>query len=350
MNNETISSPSGGPTARPERFSLGDFTLENGTCIRGASLTYITHGNLNAKRDNAILLLPSLMADRHRHDSLIGSGLAFDPARHFIIAADTFGNGQASSPSNSSDQPGADFPAFSIRDMVRAQHRLVTGHLAIEQLLAVGGISMGGMQAYQWAVSYPRAMKGIVAAITMGRTTAWVSAIYEAMRKAIHADPSWEGGRYASQPKAGLRSAMDFFLVLTRHWGWYDAQFGSDNRSVVGWLQEQEDVLLGRWDANNFIAQTVAEDLHDIGHTPGMEGDYLRALKSIEAKVLLMPSQTDLLHPPDDSRQAVRHIPKARFIEIPSAIGHLGGAGALQTDIDFMNHHIARFVEELQAA
>lgn len=349
MNPDNIASFTG-PARSVGRFELGDFALENGQFIRDAKLTYVTHGRLNARRDNGVLLLPSLMGDNQRYEFLTGAGQAFDPAKHFIIAADTFGNGKASSPSNSADQPGPSFPRFSIRDMVHAQHRLVREHFRIERLLAVGGISMGGMQAYQWAVSYPRAMQGIVGAITLGRTTPWVSAIYEAMRKAIQADPDWDGGRYDSQPERGLRSAMNFFLVLTRHWGWYDLQFNNDNRAVVPWLKQQEDALLGRWDANDLIAQTVAEDLHDIGQTPGMGGDYFRALGSIQAKVLLMPSQTDLLHPPDDSHQAVSHIPDARLLEIASPMGHLGGGGALPTDTEFMNRHIARFLDELQAA
>jgi homoserine O-acetyltransferase len=138
-----------------QRFELGDFRLENGQVIEKGFLTYVTHGSLNEERNNAVLVLPALMGTHHRHDFMIGPGKALDPKKYFIIAADTLGNGRAISPSNSETQPGMKFPQFSIRDMVNAQHKLVTEGLELDRLLAVVGLSMGGMQTYQWGVSYP---------------------------------------------------------------------------------------------------------------------------------------------------------------------------------------------------
>lgn len=145
-----------------ERFDLGDFELESGEVIEDAFLTYVTHGELNDARDNAILVLPSLMADHTRHDFLIGEGLALDPDEYFIIAANTLGNGHAISPSNSESQPGMEFPQFSIRDMVNAQHELIEEEFELDELFSVVGLSMGGMQAYEWAASYPDMMESIV--------------------------------------------------------------------------------------------------------------------------------------------------------------------------------------------
>jgi homoserine O-acetyltransferase/O-succinyltransferase len=333
----------------PVRFDLGDYTLESGEIIEGAFLTYVTHGELNEERDNAILVLPSLMANHTRHDFLIGPGLALDPEHYFIIAANTLGNGQAISPSNSETQPGFDFPQFSIRDMVNAQHQLVTEEFELDGLLAVVGLSMGGMQTYEWAASYPDFMEGIVPIITMGRTTAWVTAIWETHRRAIMADfEAGDNGEPAGD--TGFRSAIGGLMVWARHWHWMDEEFAEDNLAVIDWIEDLEENLAAVWSPYNYIYQTRAEDLHDIAEAPGMNGDYDEALRSIQARTLLMPGTYDILHPVDDSRYAAELIPDARLVEIESPIGHLGGGGTLQADVDLMNREIGAFLEELVVA
>jgi homoserine O-acetyltransferase/O-succinyltransferase len=331
----------------PVRFDLGDFELENGEVIEGAFLTYVTHGELNDARDNAILVLPSLMANHTRHDFLIGEGLALDPDEYFIIAANTLGNGHAISPSNSETQPGMAFPQFSIRDMVNAQHALVTEEFELDGLFAVVGLSMGGMQAYEWAASYPDFMDAIVPIITMGRTTAWVTAIWENHRRAIMADDAWNEGDYDEQPD-GFKAAIGSLMTWVRHWHWMDAEFADDNTDVIAWLHGLENTLGQVWDANNYIYQTRAEDLHNIGDAPGMGGDYENALASIQAATLLMPATKDILHPVDDSRRAAELIPNVRLVEIPSDLGHLGGGGVAEEDIELVNSEMRTFFSELR--
>jgi len=330
-----------------KRVDLGDFELESGKQIEGAFLTYVTHGELNEARDNAILVLPSLMADHTRHDFLIGEGRALDPDEYYIIAVNTLGNGHAISPSNSESQPGMEFPQFSIRDMVNAQHELVTRELGLDALFSVVGLSMGGMQTYEWAASYPDFMEAIVPIISMARTTGWVTAIWESQRRAIMADDAWQGGEYDEQPE-GFKAAIASLMVWVRHWHWMDAEFADDNRAAVNWLKELEETLIQGWDANNYIYQTRAEDLHDISEAPGMEGGYEDALASIEAAALIMPGTKDILHPADDSRLAAELIPDARLAEIDSDLGHLGGGGVAQEDIDFVNREIRAFFDELR--
>lgn len=330
------------PGAAPhQRFDLGDFRLESGQVIEKGFLTYVTHGTLNEQRNNAILVLPSLMGTHHRHDFLIGPGKALDPEKYFIIAADTLGNGRAISPSNSETQPGPKFPQFSIRDMVDAQHRLIAEGLELDRLLAVVGLSMGGMQAYQWAASFPDEVAAVIPIVSMARTSPWVTAIWESQRQAIMADAAWAGGNYTEQPEKGLRAAAASLETWVRHWDWMDKEF-PDNRKVVGWLNEQTAEAAKNWDANDFIYQTRAEDLHDIAKG----GDYAEALARIEARALLMPGSHDLLHPPADSRFAARHIPKSTLVEIDSVQGHMA-SGSSQADIDFVNAAIARFLHEV---
>ncbi|TVP45301.1 MAG: alpha/beta fold hydrolase [Halomonas sp.] len=330
-----------------QRIELGDFELESGDVIEGAFLTYVTHGELNEEKNNAILVLPSLMANHTRHDFLIGEGLALDPDEYFIIAANTLGNGHAISPSNSDSQPGMAFPEFSIRDMVNAQHVLVADELELEELFSVVGLSMGGMQTYEWAASYPEMTKSIVPIISMARTTGWVTAIWETQRQAIMADQSWQDGEYDEQPE-GFRAAIGSLMVWVRHWDWMDEEFKDDNTAAIDWLHTQEENLISSWDANNYIYQTRAEDLHNIADAPGMNGDYETSLSTLSMPALIMPGKKDILHPPNDSRLVAEHMPNAHLSEIDSNLGHLGGGGVLEEDIDFVNAEITAFFERMR--
>nr|BFE50803.1 hypothetical protein GCM10017745_42300 [Saccharothrix mutabilis subsp. capreolus] len=152
---------SGDDTAAPQHFELGPFALDSGYTLPGARLAYRTFGELNAARDNAVLFPHMYSGNSSSLEALIGEGRALDPSRYFIVLPDQFGNGLSSSPSNT--PPPFDrgqFPVVSIADDVRAQHRLVTEHFGITALHAVVGWSMGGQQAYEWAVRHPRRCPG----------------------------------------------------------------------------------------------------------------------------------------------------------------------------------------------
>src|ERR1700755_429442 len=139
-----------------EVYDLGDVTLQGGATLRYAKLAYKTYGELNADKSNAIVY-PTWYSGRHwDNEWLIGDGMALDPARYFIIVPNMLGNGLSSSPSNTPPPyNGSRFPDVRAQDNVRAQHKLVTEHFGIEQLVAVTGWSMGAGQTFQWGVRYP---------------------------------------------------------------------------------------------------------------------------------------------------------------------------------------------------
>src|SRR5215472_4171932 len=145
-----------GPNDPPHQsFALGDLKLESGETIKDFSISYVTHGTLNADKSNAILMVTAIGGNHHRIDYLIGPGRALDPAKYFVIATDAIGNGLTASPSNSKAHPRMKFPRFRIRDMVSSQQRLIAEKFGTRNLVAVAGASMGGMQALQRAVSSP---------------------------------------------------------------------------------------------------------------------------------------------------------------------------------------------------
>ena len=165
MSVALLAAPALGQTPPVQTCQLGDLTLESGEVIRNFRMTYITFGTLNAQKSNAILSLHGLQGNRNSQTYWVGPDKAFDPKRYFIIQPDTLG--VASTDPNATTSPtrsglNMSFPRFNIRDMVNAEHRMLTQCLGIKRLVAVAGSSMGGIEAFQWAVSFPGFMEAVI--------------------------------------------------------------------------------------------------------------------------------------------------------------------------------------------
>lgn len=334
-------------TAAPQRqyFALPDFRFECGTVLPGATLAYATFGTLNAARDNAVLVPSWYGADHHGYDVLIGPGLALDPAHYFVVATEMFANGFSSSPSTTpAPHAGPDFPAIEIRDNVEATRRLLVDGLGITHLRAVIGFSMGAQQAYQWAVSHPDFVSAIVPYCGAAKSYPHGIVRLEGAIAALTADGTFAGGRYTAPPAVGL-------AAWSTHWvGWiWSQEWWKRELHKPTWANRDE-VIAARiardaWrDPNNLIAQARAWQRHDVGRTPGFDGDLTRALRSIRAQVLCMPSATDLYFPAADAEEECAHIPHATFRPIPSLWGHSAGSGANPADVAFLNEQIAAFL------
>jgi homoserine O-acetyltransferase len=142
--------------------SLGDFKLESGQVIPDCKITYRTFGKLNADKSN-VILIPTWYNGRSEDlVRFMGPGRLVDDNVYYVVVVDALGNGSSSSPSNHSSLRGNSFPTFTIRDMVETQYQLLTKHLGIQKVHAVIGISMGGMQAYEWMAAYPNFMNKAV--------------------------------------------------------------------------------------------------------------------------------------------------------------------------------------------
>lgn len=331
---------------RPHRRAeLGDLVLESGEVIRDYVQSFVTHGQLDAGRSNAVLVCSAITGNHHRLDYLIGPGRALDPAWCFVVAVDPIGNGLSTSPSNSLHQPGMRFPRFGMRDMVTAQRRLLLEVLGISRVRAVVGASMGGMQALQWAVSHEDMVEAIVAMTAPARTSAWSIVVNEATRSCLMADPAWTGSGFEARPDRGWRAwlLVQRMLVSRSPDSIEAAMSGRDD------LTRALDLAERSWhevdfDAHDFLYQSWAYDAHDVGSSPGFGKDVDRALGSIRARSLLLAPPLDLYNPVSGVRSAASSIPGARFVEIPSVHGHQSTGGLDEKDRCFIDAAVAQFL------
>jgi homoserine O-acetyltransferase len=338
------------PEPAQHEFIIQDFKTESGVRLPPARVVYGTYGELNAAGDNAVLLPSHYMAEMHGYGFVIGPGKALDPKKLFLVTSELFGNGRSSSPSNTPEPlHGPRFPVTTIRDNVEAVHRLLTEQLHVRHLRAVIGFSMGAQQAFQWAVSYPDYMDGIVATSGTAKTYGHGIVRLEGQIAALTADPTFEWGDYKSQPVKGIQA----FSVVWAGWlfsqEWWrqelwrtDASFGGSFDEVVERFRTN---FIPGADANNLLLQMRTWEKHDVGNTPPFHGNVEAALRSIKAQVLYMPSQTDLYFPVTDARYEAAFISHCALVPIPSLWGHPAGAGASPADGKFLNEHVAAFLE-----
>ncbi len=325
-------------------YRAGDLVLESGDAIVDYRQSFVTHGTLNAERSNVVLVCAALTATHHRLDCLIGPGEALDPARWFVVAPDPIGNGLSTSPSNSARQPRMRFPRFTLRDMVAAQHRLLTEHLGIDRVHAIVGTSMGGMQALQWGVRHPAFMRKLVAMTPMARTAPWAALVTETARACLMADPAWTGDGFRARPVRGWRAyagLMNALLMRTPE--------AVDGLAGLDAIHDRFDTLAAQqqangFDAHDYLYQSWAYEAHDVGTTPGHDGT-AAALCAIAAETLVLAPPLDLFNPAAAARAAAAAIPRATFVEIPSASGHLAASGASADDAAFLNRTIGSFLD-----
>jgi homoserine O-acetyltransferase/O-succinyltransferase len=338
------------PVEVEHTFILHNFHTESGVTLPEAKIVYGTYGQLNADGSNAVLLPSHYMAKMHGYDWLIGPGKALDPTHQFLIATELFGNGRSSSPSNTPEPfHGPRFPVMTIRDNVEAVHQLLTQELGVHHLQAVIGFSMGAQQAFQWAVSYPDYMDRVVATSGTAKTYGHGIVRLESQIAALTTDEAFKGGDYTAEPEKGIQA---FSIVWTawlfsQEW-WRQELWRSEEPAGTTFEQVVEHYrthFIPGADANDLILQMHTWERNDVGATPGFNGDEKKALRSIKAQVLYMPSATDLYFPVTDARYEAPFIPHCTLLPIPSLWGHPAGAGASPADKKFLNEHIAAFLK-----
>jgi homoserine O-acetyltransferase/O-succinyltransferase len=325
------------------RLKLPRLVLESGAAIEDFELSYAMHGDIEDRSLPVVVALCAIGSSHHRLDFLIGEGRALDPGRARIFAIDAIGNGLSSSPSLSHRQPRLKFPRFTIRDMVNSQ-RLLMQHLGIEIVDLVIGASMGGMQALQWAVSYPFLVRRVVAMTPMAKTTAWSGAVNHAARLALQshaADPNAYPDQLLDRWES-WSAIMQLLCARTPHL--IDSQFNGPDE-IRRWLSDRTRLWLEQgFDPLDWIYQSWAYDSHDVGGTPGFQGDTIAALRSIRAPTLIAVPALDLYNPVEAGHWAAHHITGCKLIEVTSDAGHQVASATDPAAAAELNRRISAFL------
>ena len=327
--------------------------LASGERLDEVVVAYETYGRLNADRSNAVYICHALTGDAHSAgwrpgdrrpgwwETMIGPGKAIDTNRWFVVSSNLLGGCQGSTGPSSTNpatgEPwGLDFPLLDMADFVTV-HRALVAHLGITQLHAVVGGSLGGMQALQWALTYPAELTNAVVIAASSRLTAQNIAFSAVGRQAIMRDENFLGGRFASEqtnPDVGLAIArMMAHITYTSEEG-FQSKFGRKPQreesfpgfgvdfAVEGYLQHQGETFLARFDALSYLYLTRVMDYFD----PFAAEDALAAVIEEPVRFLVVSFDSDWRFSTEHSRRIVRHLAIGQlpvtFRDIRSPWGH----------------------------
>ena len=346
--------------------------LDSGEILDEVTVAYETYGELNKEKSNAILICHALTGDAHaagwhRGDRkpgwweiVIGPGKALDSEKYFIICSNVLGGckgttGPSSINPSTGKEYGLDFPVITIKDMVKVQKKLVDS-FGINQLYAIIGGSMGGMQVLQWLVSYPKMMKKAIPIATAAMSSPQQIAFNEVGRQAIFSDPDWNKGNYyetGKKPRNGLSLARMIAHITYLSDESMDIKFGrglqdkdeisydfSTDFQVESYLHHQGESFVKRFDANSYLFITKAVDLFDLS----VNNSLIDGFKDIEAKIEVISVDSDWLYPTEQSTEIVTSLTanaiEASFSEIKSNYGH----DAFLLEKGQLNHIFSKFL------
>jgi homoserine O-acetyltransferase len=194
--------------------TLGDFTLKSGEKIYDCKIGFRTYGKLDPAKSN-IILFPTWFTGKSADLEEMVPGKLIDTSVYYLILADALGNGVSSSPSNSSKQPRLQFPKFSMRDMVESQYQMLTKNMNIQHLYAIAGISMGGQQSFQWAVSYPDFTDKIIPIVGSPQNTSYDLLLWRGLLQTLERDTAYRNGNYTGHPQISDEAVMWNLVVST---------------------------------------------------------------------------------------------------------------------------------------
>lgn len=294
--------------------NLGDFKLESGEVLRDCRIGYRTFGQLNADKSNVILFPTWAGGTTEQLMGSVGPGKLADSSKFYVILVDALSNGVSSSPSNSALQPHMHFPKISTVDMVNTEHELLTKVLNIQHVKAVMGISMGGMQTFQWMVSFADFMDKAIPIVGAPRISPYSLVHLQAQIDAIENDPGWHDGDYDRNPARGPEYEFGALLLKT------PAEFNrTHSREQVIAEIAQAKGSNGGQDANNKVRQSQAMMALDVSKHYG--GSMERAAAAVKAKVLVIVAREDHAATPEPAIEFA-HLLHADLVVLDDGCGH----------------------------
>lgn len=300
--------------------------------IRDCRIGYRTFGKLNSDKSNAIVFPTWASGTSEQLASNIGPGKLIDSEKYFVIAVDALSNGVSSSPSNSKLQPRMSFPKFTLRDTVESQHYLLTRVLHLDHVKAIIGISMGGMQTFQWMVSYPDFMDQAIPIVGSPRLSAYDLLLWQAQIDAIMNDRGWNDGNYSVNPARAAE--FEFGELLLTSPDNYNRRM--TRRQVFEQLESAKQQT--GFDANDKIRQAQAMIALDVAEDFG--GSMERAAASVKAKVFVITARFDHVVTRGPAQEFARLL-HAKTLELDSDCGHMAPSCESQK----VNGAVAEFLQ-----
>ncbi len=327
-------------------FEAGDVALQSGARLPSARLSWKAHGTLSTARDNVIIYPTSYGAQHPDLEWLIGPDRILDPTRWFIVIPDMFGNGLSTSPAGTVDYP----TLVTIHDNVQTQRRALQTLFGIEQVACVYGWSMGALQAYHWAALFPVAVRRIVVNCGVARTSVHNQVFLRSLMATLEAAPQHIGnGRFSGEPGAAKRAFGRIYAAWALSQDFYRANLHlADGPKPNLGAPDLESFLKTDWEdrfgarpAANLYAQLRTWDAADISANDLYDGDLPSALRAIQARVLLMPSATDLYFRTADNEAELPYLRHALLRPIPSIWGHRAGNPVVNpADLEFIKQEV----------
>ena len=320
----------------PQQFAeLGDLRLQNGGVIQDFRLGYRTMGKLNEGKSNAVLWPTWLGGKTEDLLKFIGPGNVVDTNSYFVMLVDAIGDGISSSPSNSKKQPLMKFPRFTIRDMVESEYRLATEVFHLNHLHAVMGISMGGMQTFEWSVAYPDFMDEAIPLMGSPQSTAYDKLLWTSQIDALELDPAWNGGNPTGPLTRGFAVSEEIGSMALTSPAYRVARTApQDFDAFLADMKKRTVTGGGAWD---MIRQREAINALDI---PGEFGVTLpNAAKKVHAKMLVIVS------PEDHMVNSGPALAFAAAIQTPVAVMD-SPCGHIALDCISMGPTVARFLAD----
>ena len=302
------------------------------------TLAYSTHGSPSLAPYSAVLLpscyggkLDTTLPFLHSPPPASQITPCFPPSDHFIITTALLGNAESSSPSNTAAPPnGPSFSQTTYEDNIRLQHALCQS-LGVKKLYAYVGFSMGGQQAYHMAALLPDFVENVVCLAGSARTSWHNWSFLEGPKAALVASEDFHDGKYQTPARKGTGAFGRVYSTWALSQEWFRQrcweQLGC--ASLPEYLERNwEKGGVGVWDANDLLCLLRTWQMGDIGlYYPADGGDLRKTLGKIEARVLVMPSRTDMYFPPEDSAEEVKYLKRGELRVIESIWGHVAGGG-----------------------
>lgn len=349
-------------------FTTQNFSTYNGQQIAEVNVGWEAYGELNAAKDNVILITHFFSGNSHAAgryaendaapgywDALIGPGKAIDTNIYYVISSDTLVNQEPHNPMVTTTGPATlnpatgapyalDFPVVTIRDFVNVQKALLDS-LGVNRLHAVVGASMGSLQALDWATAYPDFVERVISVIGAGAVDPWTIATLQQWANPIIADPNWNNGNYYQDdaPTEGLRQALGMVTLQAMHPIMFNQIYANssaretaplhdirENFTVVNQLNAAANARTTFADANHLLYLVRANQLF----MAGFAEDLATGLSPVTAKTLFLPATNDLLLQPYLAREAHNTLQalgkESYYEEIEGPWGHLDGVYMLE--------------------